>query len=125
MMILCGGIPRKMTRAAHALTTTVTMIVIAGHLRCRKFLAGIDNSSRRPTLYPGIAGGQRTALISGIVFADQRDILPRWVSSQKHPRRAPVPVLLGLLRHAVSRNPVADGLNLPHRQQGCCAAQPN
>src|SRR5262245_2453851 len=118
-MILCGGIPRKMTRAAHAITTTVTMIVIACHLCCRKFLVGIDNSSRRPTLYPRIAGGQRTALISGIVFADQRDILPRWQA------RAPVPVLLGLLRHAVSRNPVADGLNLPHRQQGCCAAQPN
>jgi hypothetical protein len=31
-MILCGGMPRKMTRAAHAIAMTVKMIVIACHL---------------------------------------------------------------------------------------------
>jgi hypothetical protein len=49
--------PRKMTRAAHAIAMTVKMIVIACHLCCRKFLARIDNISRLSTLYPyGVAG---------------------------------------------------------------------
>jgi hypothetical protein len=74
-MILCGGIPRKMTRAAHAITTTVTMVVIACHLRCRKFLAGIDNSSRRPTLYPRIAGGSALLYLAGL-FSQTKEIYP-------------------------------------------------